>query len=294
MMALPVISSGDEATTKAVRILCLGSSSMYFHDMPRDTAAWLTRYAGTPAQSELAGRSGTAVYKYLQPDFKIEYGLTKGQTVLDKIRDGKYQFVVLQVPTDYLAGRGDNNREEFIAGLDVYIKAIRQSGAKPLFYEQGWGDDELFDTGDRLLFELAQKYDVPVAPCRSAWKRIRWERPDLELHNLPDRTHPGTLGKYVNLCCFYAALTGNSPVGLAVREVSFWPPLTDEQKKQARDRLSALTVTDPYMAQLAGWMQVRSVMSETIKLDDELAAYLQKASWETCQAYSKRLAEARK
>jgi len=286
---LLTVSFGGESPAKPVRILCLGSSSMYFHDMPRDTAEWLTRYAGTPAEAELAGRSGTAVYKYLQPGFKMEFGVAQGQTVLDKIRDGKYQFVILQVPTDYLAGRGDNNRDEFITGIDTYIRAIRQSGAKPLFYEQGWGEDELFDMGDRLLFELARKHGVPVAPCRSAWKRIRQGRPDLELHNLPDQTHPGTLGKYVNLCCFYAALTGQSPVGLPVREVSCWPPLTDEQKKQARNRLTDDVVQDQYMKQLAGWMQVRSVMSETTKLDNETAAYFQKVAWETWQAYNRRL-----
>ncbi len=287
--ALLTASSGGKSPAKPVKVLCLGSSSMYFHDMPRDAAAWLTRWAGTPAQAELAGRSGTAVYKYLQPGFKMEFGVAPDQTVLDKIRLGEYQFVILQVPTDYLAGRGDNSRDEFIAGIDTYIQAIRQSGAKPLFYEQGWGEDELFDTGDRLLFELAQKHEVPVAPCRSAWKRIRQERPDLELHNLPDRTHPGTLGKYVNLCCFYAALTGKSPVGVPVREVSYWPPLTDEQKKQARDRLTDNVVQDPYMRQLAGWMRVRSVMSETTKLDGETAAYFQKVAWETWQAYNRRL-----
>lgn len=277
-----------------MRILWLGSSSTYFHDMPKYVADWLTRYAGMPTRSDLVGRSGTAVYKYLDPEFRIEYGLQKGQTVLDKIRDGRYDFVVMQVPTDYLAGRGDNDRDAFVAGIATYVKAIRDAGGQPLFYEQGWGDDELFDAGDKLLFELALEHDVPVVPCRSAWKRIRAERADLELHNLPDRTHPGTLGNYVNLCCFYAALSGKSPVGLPVREVTFWPHLTDEQKKQARERLSGMTITDPYMNQLAGWMRTRSVASQTVTLDRDVAAYFQKAAWQAWQTYRRRLEQERK
>ena len=285
-----VIATAVSASARAdtAKLLWLGSSSAYFHNAPKDVAEWLTRYAGTSASSDMVGRSGTAVYKYLEPGFPIEYGLEKGRTVLDKIRDGGYDFVILQVPTDYLAGRGDNDREKFLEGIETYIEAIRESGAQPMFYEQGWGDDELFDAGDKLLLETAVKYGVPVAPCRSAWKRIREERPELELHNLPDRVHPGTLGKYVNLCCFHAALTGRSPVGLPVREVSYWPHLTDEEKQAARERRRRMTFTDPYLAQLAGWMQMRSITARTETLSDEVASYFEKIAWETWQDYESR------
>ncbi len=295
LVALVCIAAGQDASqaqceeTKTTRILWLGSSSTYFHDMPRDVADWMTRFAGMPARSDLVGRSGTAVYKYLDSGVSIQYGLQKDQTVLDKIRDGKYDFVILQIPTDYLAGRGDNDRGSFVAGIGTYVDTIRSAGGCPLFYEQGWGEDDLFDAGDKLLFDLAVKHEVSVVPCRTAWRRIREERPDLELHNLPDRTHPGTLGKYVNLCCFYAALTGQSPVGLPVREVSYWPPLTDKQKRQARERLSQMTITDPYMMQLAGWMRIRSIASEAVALDGDVVGYFQKMAWQAWRGYSSQL-----
>ena len=270
------------AQSKTLRILWLGSSSTYYHDTPRDVADWITRVDnGLMAESYLIGRSGTAVYKYLEPDFPFEYGLKPGESVLSYIKDRKYSYVVLQVPTDYLAGRGDNDRDEFLAGLQTYVKTIREAQGKPVFYEQGWDDDELFDTGDRLLFELARELDVPVAPCRSAWKRIRQERPDLELHNLPDRTHPGMLGKYVNLCCFYAVLTGSSPVGLPYRESSYWPKLTDEEKAQASERLKSMILTDPYVNQLPGWMQRNSISAKKEVLNEELARYFQTVAFES-------------
>ena len=215
-----------------------------------------------------------------------------GETVLDKIRTGRFDFVVLQVPTDCLAGRGDNDRGAFVAGLGAYVSAVRKAGGKPILYEQGWGDDELFDTGDKLLFDLAVKHDVAVAPCRSAWQRIRAERADIELHNLPDTTHPGTLGAYVNLCCFYSAISGKSPVGLPVQQSTYWPHLTDEEKQEARERLAGMTITDPYMKQLAGWMRTRSVASKTVPLDDALATHFQRVAWETWREYNKRVAEA--
>jgi hypothetical protein len=264
-----------------LRLLWLGSSSTYYHDAPRDAAAWISEADNNlTAESNLIGRSGTAVYKYLEPDFRFEYGLKQGDSLLTHINQEKYHFVILQVPTDYLAGRGDNDREAFVQGLRSLVQASREAGSKPVFYEQGWGEDHLFDSGDKLLAELAGELKVPVAPCRTAWRRIRQERPGLELHNLPDRTHPGTLGKYVNLCCFYAVITGQSPVGLSFRDSGTWPRLTDEQKKQASERLKATPVLDDYVSKLPSWMQRNSISTRTVTLDGELAGYFQKIAWE--------------
>lgn len=269
-----------------LRLLWLGSSSTYYHDAPRDAATWITEADnGLAPSSVLIGRSGTAIYKYLEPDFGFQYGLKPGDSLLDHIREESYDIVILQVPTDYLAGRGDNDRDAFVAGLRRLVQVSREVGSKPILYEQGWGEDALFDAGDALLRQLAIELRVPVAPCRTTWRRIRKERPDLELHNLPDRTHPGTLGKYVNLCCFYAVVTGQSPVGLPFRQVLYWPKLTDEEKKQATSMLQGEDISDPYVRALPTWMQRNSISSKEVILNEELAHYLQAVAWETCQMW---------
>jgi len=107
-----------------------------------------------------------------------------------------------------------------MAGKQQHLLS-RHAGARPIFYEMDWEEDELFQTGDKLLFDSAVRLNVPVVPCRTAWKRVRKEHPLIELHDLPDRTHPGMVGAYLNLCCLYAALSGRSPVGLDVREVRY-------------------------------------------------------------------------
>ena len=133
------LSSPMKAKNATMRLLWLGSSSTYYHDTPRDVANWITQAEnGLMARSELIGRSGTAVYKYLESDFHFEYGLKQGQSVLDKIQAEKYDIVILQIPTDFLAGRGDNDREAFLAGLRAYVQIIRESGSRCIFYEQGW------------------------------------------------------------------------------------------------------------------------------------------------------------
>lgn len=64
------------------------------------------------------------------------------------------------------------------------------------------------------FLELAKQNRIRIyVPCSTAWARIRSERPDLELQHPGDKSHPGDLGHFTNLACFYAALTGQSPVG---------------------------------------------------------------------------------
>ncbi|MCL4195041.1 MAG: hypothetical protein KJZ87_25095, partial [Thermoguttaceae bacterium] len=100
-LLLAARSTADDPPT---RILWAGSSSTYYHDAPKTCADWLTRFGGVPARSEIAGRSGTGVHVYLRPEFKAEYGLAPGQTILARIAAEKYPFVVLQVPAEFING----------------------------------------------------------------------------------------------------------------------------------------------------------------------------------------------
>lgn len=258
-MAFMLPAQGVAKEGASLRLLFLGSSSTYYHDLPSQVADWLTDYAKIETKSDLAGRSGTGVHIYLRQDFKAEYGLQKGQTVREKIANGNYDYVILQIPTDYLAGQAGNDSEAFDRAIDTYAKAIRQAGSTPLLYEQGWGEGPLFEKGDKMIRAAAQRNAIDIIPCRSAWRRVRKEHPMIELHDLPDRTHPGRIGTYLNLCCFYAALTGESPQGLEVREVRYWPfVMKDGKRKRNRD-------------------------SSFYQVNDDLAQYLQKVAWDAGQ-----------
>jgi len=283
-------AKGGEAK-RPVRMLWLGSSSTYYHDQPKYIGDWLTAYGKMPPiLSELAGKSGTGIHVYLRPDFEAQYGLKKGQTMLDKIRDGRYGYVVLQMVTHFIAGK---EGAEFEKATDTYCKAIREAGGEPVFYEMGWGSDEVEEPGRVKVFEAALRNRVGlVAPCSTAWRRVRKEHPDIELHNLPDRTHPGSLGCYLNYCCFLAAFTKAAPVGVQVREVRYWGRMTDDEKAQARQKMANGQVTDPYFASLSGWMQLNSVAAKAQQIDDAIAAYLQKVARETWQDYQRRLGDA--
>ena len=273
---------------RPVRILWAGSSSIYYHDQPKVCAEWLTQYCGTPAISELVGRSGTGLHVYLRPDFKPEYGLKTGQRILEKISTEKYDYVVLQVPAEFINGpEGD----EHDRSIDVYCEAIRSAGGTPVIYEMGWGRDEKAIEGRRKIFAAAVRNRVThFAPCSTAWERVRRERPDLELQNPPDKAHPGTLGCYLNLCCFCAATTGEELPNIP-RDLTIWRHLTDEEKKEAATVVATASF-DAYDAALPKWMKRLVLTARPQTIDIETAAYLQRVAWEEYQRVQKQLAKA--
>jgi hypothetical protein len=257
--------------------------------MPNQLARWLGRYAGWGSvAADLVGTSGTGVHVYLRPGFKVQYGLKPGETVLEAIRTRKYDFVVLQMVTQFIAGE---EGAEFDRAVDTYCRAARAAGGEPVFYEMGWGRNDRNDTGQERVFRAAVRNKVHLfAPCSSAWDRVCRIKPDLELHNLPDTVHPGTLGHYLNLCCLCAAFTGAVPEGLPASVVA-WPRFGSFDKQEADRRLADMKL-DAYESALPGFMKRMTAMQAAVTLEKETAALLQRVAQETYQKVRKRLEKA--
>lgn len=268
------------------RILWLGSSSTYVHDLPLQVGNWLNAYSEFDSvETYLMGRSGTGFHEYLRDGFKAQYGLKEGQTLLEKIRDEEYDYVVIQQISYFIA---DSDSVEIIQDTELLTKAIRAAGGEPVIYEMGWRLGDINETGRQMSLREAQKNNIDIyAPCSSAWTRVRAERPEIELHNPPDRDHPGTLGTYLNMCCFYAAFTGESPVGLPTT-IETWPRFGAFDKEAAAKKLETAQL-DAYHAAMPGWMQKISVMRWQDDIDPDIAAYLQKTAWEVYQEKMERL-----
>ncbi|WP_319592455.1 hypothetical protein [uncultured Draconibacterium sp.] len=267
------------------RILFLGSSSTYCHDMPLQVSNWLNIYADWNSKAFLTGRSGTGFHEYLRAGFEAQYGLENGQTILEKIEAEKYGYVVIQQITYFMA---EEDSLEIIEGTKLLCDAIRKAGGKPVFYEMGWRLGPENETGREMILKEALDNGIEIyVPCSRAWKKVRAERPDIELHNLPDTDHPGTLGTYLNLCCFFAALTGKSPVGLPA-DVNNWPRFGAFDKLEASNRLENAQL-DYYHSVMPVWMQQISIMQTESQIDEKTAKYLQKTAWKTWKQINKKL-----
>jgi hypothetical protein len=270
------------------RMLWAGSSGVYYHNLPRVTAEWLTQYGKTRIfKSEIAGRSGEGIHVYLKPDsFKAEYGLDGSQSILEKIATGKYTHVVLQTEARFLVG---STAEDHLHALEVYCKAVREAGGEPVYYEAGWGLGNSEDAGRARILESAKRNQLRLfVPCSTAWKRVRAERPELELHNPPDESHPGTLGHYLNLCCFFAAFLEKHPKALPL-DYLVWLPLSDRDQAAADNKLAGAPTRDPYLLALPDFLKRRAIMAEPYTMDKAVGRYFQNVAWESWRDAQKAL-----
>ena len=137
-------------------------------------------------------------------------------TVLKKIKEGKYDFVVLQdnsyAPTQL--------QKEMRAFSKVLSETVKFYGATPIFYGT-WAKKhhpEQADTAISMYEEVASANDSILAPCGRAWKIAidSFDEHKIKLHRL-DNSHPLATGTYLSACVFYEVFTGQSPVGLALR-----------------------------------------------------------------------------
>jgi len=287
--AIALISSAFSQIVAAdpITLLFAGSSSTYWNDFPREVAkvvdVKIIDHVGATVIPEIVGRSGSDLRVYLEPGFnKYEYGVKSGQSFLDKIRDEQPTFVVLQTVCRFIMGDDDPTKtgEAHAKAITTYCEAIRAAGGEPIFFEMGWAKTEREAEGRKRLFDLAVKNKIKLfAPCSTAWARVYREKPELALQHPQDNAHPGDAGHFLNLACFYTALTGESPVGKLPRTYPVWP----HGKYEADEAKLAAFKPDTYQAKMAKWMFKHMSMRQTATLDDATATYLETVAWETTQ-----------
>lgn len=266
---------------------------MYWNDLPREVAKIVDRkiagYIGQTVIPEAVGRSGSDIRVYLEPGFnRYEYGVKPGQSFLDKIATEKPDIVPMMVVCRFIMGDDapTNGNPDHATAVTRYCEAIRAAGGEPMFYEMGWGKTEREAEGRQRILELAKKNQITLfAPCSTAWARVYAEKPDLTLQHPKDNAHPGDAGHFLNLACFYAALTRESPVGKLPRTFPVWP----HGKYEADEAKLAAFQPDAYQAKMAKWMFKHMSMHATATLDDETARYLETVAWDTWQNVSQTL-----
>lgn len=110
----------------------------------------------------------------------------------------------------------DGTAEPFQRAARRYAIDIRADGAEPVFF-MTWaytGKPEMTQQLDDAYTAIGNELNAKVVPVGRAFASALQQRPELALV-IPDLKHPTLAGTYLATCVFFAALHGESPVGVS-------------------------------------------------------------------------------
>ena len=140
-----------------------------------------------------------------------------------KVAAGGYDFVVLQVSRNLLkSGGSSDGGRAWAAGMS---KAVIAKGGVPILFEHYMRSEKNLKQKQDKLSDLcrqaAAQSGARYSATGQAYKAVAAVKCIHFLLNVSvgDHGHAGHNGNYLFAACFYAAITGKSPVGLKAREV---------------------------------------------------------------------------
>lgn len=190
--------------TDSLRILFIGNSYTFFNRLPWQVQA-------------LAASCGKrmSVRQVANPGWYLEQHTADTRTV-ETIREGGWDYMVMQEQSKAPANEDKEWVKEHVFRPAEQLDSLRRLYApkgKSVCY-MTWGrNNDTYETMQRRLtenyLEMADRLDAYCAPVGEAWRRVRKERPDLQLYD-PDGSHPSLAGSYLAACVFYTVFFGES------------------------------------------------------------------------------------
>ena len=188
--------------TKLKRILFIGNSATYVHDIPA-TLASLATQAGYPTEANMIAKGGYRLSQH------ADSSTERGKAVFDEIARG-YDIVFLQDNGNCVSS--DEMREAAREACRVLNDAIGASGAESYFYIRppygydsfGYTPTEQCIEFDRLFGEIADELGIKNAYVNRAFAHAMKHLP----YNLwgPDNAHTGEYGAYLAVCVIFSTL----------------------------------------------------------------------------------------
>jgi len=254
--ALGVVAAGTAPRgAQPVRVLFVGNSYTYFHNLPEMFAA-LASAGGRPVETRMVAPGG----------YRLKDHWEKGEA-RKALAERTWDFVVLQDQstlgvTLFVDGKARVSSDRvFRPSADEWAAEIRKAGARPAFYltwaRKASPEDQ--DTLTHAYMSAARASRALVSPVGIAWRRVQEERPAIELFE-PDGSHPSPSGTYLAACTFYAALFDEDPRGLP-ETVTGQPVDLETEQVQAGKRavLAKLSAEHARVMQHAAWQAWQEV-----------------------------------
>lgn len=207
--------SWSQTNSDSIRVLFIGNSYTYFHDMYRSVQTIAANIA-QEQQMKLA-------YKALTPGGCTFKKHCETPDEIAVIKNGNWDYVILQEQSSNPARPTEMVQKDtyrYARQLDSLIH-VHNPKAKVIFY-MTWGHKDGCQTPmenyplvesyqgmqDRLItsyLEMTYSNNAWCAPVGMAWKRVRQERPYSTLY-MPDGSHPSILGSYLAANVIFATI----------------------------------------------------------------------------------------
>lgn len=192
-VALCGLFPGPQVTRRELRILFIGNSYTFFHDMPVLIEQVATSAGmGPRVFTEMVVQGGAT----------LEQHWRRGEA-LRRIQERRWDYVALQEQST----RPITDPELFFEYARRFGKEIEAVGARPLLFLT-WARENRPTSQSALddaYTSVARELGGLVAPAGPAWQAARRQNPSLELYD-SDGSHPSSAGSYLTACVFFAAL----------------------------------------------------------------------------------------
>ena len=213
LLAVPALCSAQADT---LRVLWVGNSYTYFHDLPT-LVEGLAAEQGQPVAVTSVLKGGERFRGHLQ-----------NPRLTDLLARGGWDYVVLQEQSSLPSGPTDGVAREVYpyarqldslahaASPDVRVVYYMTWGHRNGCIYDMWGDYPLYKTYEGMQVRLTTSYiemayatGALCAPVGMAWQTTCAERPDIDLYE-PDNFHPSLAGSWLAANAITATLLGRT------------------------------------------------------------------------------------
>jgi hypothetical protein len=201
----------DTPPPQRFRVLFIGNSYTFVNNLP-DMFADLARSGDHEVDVAMSAQGGWTLERH-----------AGSEETLAKLERQEWDYVVLQEQS-VLPSQPEERQVLMYPAVRLLNSEIEKHGAKAILF-MTWGRrDGLAKAGftdfsamqaalESGYVGIADELDLMVAPVGIAWRNALEQEPQLELWDR-DGSHPSVDGSYLAACVLYAAIFGQSPVGL--------------------------------------------------------------------------------
>lgn len=191
-----------------MRVLFVGNSHTYFHDMPELFARMCAELTGRRPELTMLAYSGRSLSWHREEYFALRFALLHG----------RFDYCVIQQQAHPFPG--EEPTEE---GVRRIVSLCRKAGTRPVLYLT-WAEEAKPENAavmSRCYRRLAKEFDALLAPVGEVFEALRGAGIPLYWR---DGEHASPYGAYAAAACFAALLCGTRDLSrLSDRGFDFRP-----------------------------------------------------------------------